>query len=335
MTAGSVYQEYLAKTLTDKYANLNVQMDKIINDANSELEVLNQKLSSTSRTVRQRILLSPDSVMQMDQDKLKADNTNLVAAFREKNRKHQQTQELYDRLKRKEMLAQTQSAAYESVDEVLGSVSRRRSKDPLAPIEPYQSIPRHQEQRDPHHFPVDRNGVEQLHTHQRSGSNGSRNSEGRMPPPPPPPFRRPAEYGSQAVSDGESHTNESNYLPNIFSVTSMPPPQTQHRARLGPMSNSGNRLGVDGHRNVNGFMGSSQMQTPSHRQPFASMTSNSVNRSSVSGYGMSAGLKVGRQIGGGRYTVFWYCFSTLLTLIQLLALEVTLILFKAATAVAS
>ena len=46
LMARSVYQEYLAKTLTDKYANLNVQVDKIINDANSELEVLNQKLSS-------------------------------------------------------------------------------------------------------------------------------------------------------------------------------------------------------------------------------------------------------------------------------------------------
>ncbi len=138
--------------------------------------------------------------MQMDQDKLKSENTSLVAAFREKNRKHQQTQELYDRLKRKEMTAQTQSAAYESVDEVLGSVSRRRSYDPLAPIEPYQSIPRPQGQRVIPHFPVDHNGVEQLHTHQRSGSNGSRDSEGRMPPP----FRRPAGYGSHAANDGKS-----------------------------------------------------------------------------------------------------------------------------------
>ena len=41
----SVYQEYLAKSLTDKYGNLNVQMDKIINDANTELDSLNQKLA--------------------------------------------------------------------------------------------------------------------------------------------------------------------------------------------------------------------------------------------------------------------------------------------------
>ena len=48
LTTSSVYQEYLAKTLTDKYNHLNVQMDRLVNDANSELEILNQKLSSTS-----------------------------------------------------------------------------------------------------------------------------------------------------------------------------------------------------------------------------------------------------------------------------------------------
>lgn len=42
----SIYQEYLAKSLTDKYGNLSVQMDKIINDANSEIDSLNQRLTS-------------------------------------------------------------------------------------------------------------------------------------------------------------------------------------------------------------------------------------------------------------------------------------------------
>ena len=44
----SVYQEYLAKTWADKYNTLSVQMDKIINDANSEIDMLNQKLSGQS-----------------------------------------------------------------------------------------------------------------------------------------------------------------------------------------------------------------------------------------------------------------------------------------------
>ena len=44
----SVYQEYLAKTLTDKYSTLNAQMDKVLNDANSELNILNQRINSRS-----------------------------------------------------------------------------------------------------------------------------------------------------------------------------------------------------------------------------------------------------------------------------------------------
>ena len=173
-------------------------MDKIINDANSELEVLNQKLSSKSAYFPSTGLLSWGPAMQMDQDKLKAENTSLVAAFREKNRKHQQTQELYDRLKRREMTAQTQSAAYESVDEMLGSVSRCRNHDALSPI---RSIARPQGQTETMHFPVDRNGVEQLHPHQKSGSNGSRHSDSRMPPP----FRHPVGFGNLTASDGWSY----------------------------------------------------------------------------------------------------------------------------------
>lgn len=121
--------------------------------------------------------------MQVDQDRLKVENTNLVAAYRDKSRKNQQTQELYDRLKRKEMTAATQSAAFDSVDEVLGSVSSRQGHGPSATSHVYQPNPKPQGQRDFVRFPVDHNGVEQLHSHQRSGSTGSRGSEGRMPPP--------------------------------------------------------------------------------------------------------------------------------------------------------
>lgn len=42
----SIYQEYTVKAMTEKHNTLNVQIDKMLNDANSELTVLNQKLSS-------------------------------------------------------------------------------------------------------------------------------------------------------------------------------------------------------------------------------------------------------------------------------------------------
>ena len=42
---GSIYQEYLAKTLTDKYGALNAEVDRITNEANSQLERLTQQIS--------------------------------------------------------------------------------------------------------------------------------------------------------------------------------------------------------------------------------------------------------------------------------------------------
>ena len=44
----SVYQQYLAKSLTEKYNYLNVQMDRLVNEANTELEIVHQKLTGRS-----------------------------------------------------------------------------------------------------------------------------------------------------------------------------------------------------------------------------------------------------------------------------------------------
>lgn len=45
LTHVSVYQEYLARTWTDKYGKLSMQMDKIIHDANAEIDNLTQRLT--------------------------------------------------------------------------------------------------------------------------------------------------------------------------------------------------------------------------------------------------------------------------------------------------
>jgi len=42
----SMYHDYMAKTLADRYANLNSQMDNVIKDANSEISVLRDRLES-------------------------------------------------------------------------------------------------------------------------------------------------------------------------------------------------------------------------------------------------------------------------------------------------
>lgn len=112
--------------------------------------------------------------MQMEQDRLKTENHNLVSAFREKSRKHQQTQELYDRLKRKEMTAATQSAAFESVDDVLGNVSSRHAINNSANPQHHRSPPRGHDFQSFGSDPL-------LQPHRRNGSGHSQGSAGLLP----------------------------------------------------------------------------------------------------------------------------------------------------------
>jgi len=44
MSGCRLYQEFLARSLTDRYATLSSQMDKVIHDANSEITSLRDKL---------------------------------------------------------------------------------------------------------------------------------------------------------------------------------------------------------------------------------------------------------------------------------------------------
>ena len=67
----------------------------------------------------------------MDQDNLRRKNEELAQAFRDKSRKNSQTQELYDKLKRRVMLGQVQNAASDAVDHTIhASGAANRLMDP-------------------------------------------------------------------------------------------------------------------------------------------------------------------------------------------------------------
>lgn len=57
--------------------------------------------------------------MRVDQDSLRRKNEELKEAYKEKNKKHMQTQELYDKLKRRAMTGQVQEAALDAVDHAI------------------------------------------------------------------------------------------------------------------------------------------------------------------------------------------------------------------------
>ncbi|KAI1382448.1 hypothetical protein F4677DRAFT_452145 [Hypoxylon crocopeplum] len=149
-----VYQEYLGKTLTEKYSNLSVHLDKVINDANLEVGGLQGRLTRKSPL--------PHS-MEMDQDRLRRKNEELTQAYKEKNRKLLQIQELYDKLKRKAMLGQMQDAAEDAIDSTLhgpppggqpfegGGQNSMSYEEPGSPYrEHYSAL--HGQQRMPHGY---------------------------------------------------------------------------------------------------------------------------------------------------------------------------------------
>ncbi|KAF5018855.1 hypothetical protein F66182_9147 [Fusarium sp. NRRL 66182] len=105
------YQQYLYKTLTDKYSNLSVRLEKTVNDANTEIEALHHKLSNQAT----------------EQDALRRKNEELSQAYKEKSRKVLQLQELYDKVKRKAELGQIQRAASDAVDSTLQTTQHDQS----------------------------------------------------------------------------------------------------------------------------------------------------------------------------------------------------------------
>ncbi|KAI0833955.1 hypothetical protein F5Y06DRAFT_307273 [Hypoxylon sp. FL0890] len=104
-----VYQEHISKAVTEKYSSLNVHLDKVINEANLEITNLQNKLTRKS----------PSASFQIASDSLRRKNDELAQAYKEKNRKLLQIQELYDKLKRKAMLGQIQDAAEDAIDSTL------------------------------------------------------------------------------------------------------------------------------------------------------------------------------------------------------------------------
>lgn len=117
----------MSKTLTEKYSSLSVQLDKVINEANSEITNMQNKLASKesppAHLAHDVLSLADSAGMKLDHNDLQKKHDELTHAFKEKNRKLLQTQELYDKLKRKAMLGQMQNAAEDAVDSTLHATS--------------------------------------------------------------------------------------------------------------------------------------------------------------------------------------------------------------------
>ncbi|KAL4898084.1 cyclin [Aspergillus ambiguus] len=157
-----LYQEFLGRTLTEKYAT---QMDRVIHNANAEISTLQTKLSD----------------MQKEQDNLQKKNQELVDMYREKSKKFTQITNLYNLLKSRSMRPQIQSAASDSISKALKSLVPQNLQSSSSTRPPGVSPSSRQQDG----FPLD--GVERIHRYQRSGTGSSKEARrtdmAAMPPP--------------------------------------------------------------------------------------------------------------------------------------------------------
>ncbi|CAL3962740.1 unnamed protein product [Diplocarpon coronariae] len=245
-----VYHEYVAKNLTDKYNILSTQIDKIVHDANSEVSNLRNKISD----------------LQVNDDNLRRKNEEIMQALREKNRKHMQTQELYDKLKRRAMLGQVQDAASDAVDHTIhNSVAANHFVDKVGNQNMRPPPPLFSDQRN--------NGMQRSSAIGTAGSNAAPHLDHNS--------------GRNSGWAGFSSLGSSNQ--NFPYQT--PSSQRQQAASYAPITTG---LGLQN----NGVSATPEpLSRTSPRQPLASLNGNSPRLSGFSGYGMSAGLKVSNPTG--------------------------------------
>jgi hypothetical protein len=126
--------------------------------------------------------------LHIDQKTLQQKNAELVEMYREKSKKQAQTQHLYDTLKKRVMTSQVQTAASDSVTQVINSLPSVPRRQPLG-SDPYIQPP-----QTTNFHPNDQRSNDQYQQaiHSRSPTHSSRHARVEttataMPPPPGPP----------------------------------------------------------------------------------------------------------------------------------------------------
>ncbi|OBT42583.1 hypothetical protein VE00_07101 [Pseudogymnoascus sp. WSF 3629] len=98
-----LYQGMQARVLTDRYTKLKGQIDSIVRDANNEMSELRTELENT--------------ITDLNNSQKK--NHELAQSLHAKSKQQAHTQELYDKLKRRDQMSQVQNAASDAVDQTI------------------------------------------------------------------------------------------------------------------------------------------------------------------------------------------------------------------------
>ncbi|ELR03773.1 hypothetical protein VC83_05604 [Pseudogymnoascus destructans] len=98
-----LYQGMQARVLTDRYNKLKSQIDSIVRDANNEMSELRTELDNAIS----------------DLNNAQKKNHELAKSLHAKSKQQAHTQELYDKLKRRDQMNQVQNAASDAVDQTI------------------------------------------------------------------------------------------------------------------------------------------------------------------------------------------------------------------------
>lgn len=132
--------------------------------------------------------------LQIEKTDLHKKNEELYRMYTEKMKKHQQTQHLYDTLKKRILMSQVQTAASDTANRTVNSLTSAARPSTFTGAgmpSARRSMPEIGD-RLQHDTLLDANGMEMLHTHQRSGSASNHSADALvMPPPGRPGGQRP------------------------------------------------------------------------------------------------------------------------------------------------
>jgi E3 ubiquitin-protein ligase CCNP1IP1 len=212
--------------------------------------------------------------MTIAQESLQRKNGELLQAYREKSRKYNQTQELYDKLKRRVMLGQVQDAASDAVDNIEASAANSRFIDQPGNLE--------RQSAKPLVFPGPQ-GATMAQTRLRE----EEILRSMMPP------AGRAAFSSQDSSHCTSWFLAILQVPSITGCIGTDSTQTpsSHRQRLPSGTNAG--IGFASLQNGNSISTPlPQRRVTSARQPLARLSPNANLGIGLSGYGISAGAKI-------------------------------------------
>jgi len=190
--------------------------------------------------------------------------------YREKSKKHAQTQHLYDTLKKRILMSQVETAASDNVARTLKTIAsgtRPGTFNGTGFTQATSLGTNTGHERESNGIPVNENGVEQLHRRQRQGSGSQASGDLAMPPP--------------------NHIPSCHQMQNITTATPI------HRTRLSGARSAATRSQIPMSTSRPTFLGEYRPPGSALRQSRGSPHMNRNNLGGARGSGFTAGMKVG------------------------------------------